>query len=41
MKISKSILFPTGSQARHVLLFITYIHSPNGRPGIKTGKEIR
>ena len=40
MKISKSILFPIESQARHVLLFNTYIHGHNGGPGIKTEKEL-
>ena len=41
MKISKSILLPTGSQTRQVLLFTTSIHCPNGGPQIKPGKEIR
>ena len=41
MKISKSILLPAGSQTRQVLLFTTSIHCPNGRPGVKPGKEIR
>ena len=40
MKISKSILLPAGSQTRQVLLFTTSIHCPNGRPGVKPGKEI-
>ena len=41
MKISDSILLPTGSQTRQVLLFTTSIHCPNGEPRIKPGKEIR
>ena len=41
MKISDSILLPTGLQTRHVLLFTTSIYCPNGGPWIKPGKEIR
>jgi hypothetical protein len=41
MKISKSMLLPAGSQTSQILLFTTSIHCPNGRPGVKLGKEIR